>query len=64
MTAAFKLQQEARQEGIQEGIREGIREGMYSKTIDMAKYMVIKGFDLNSIQELTGLSKEEIERLK
>jgi predicted transposase/invertase (TIGR01784 family) len=56
MTAALKLQQEGRQEGI--------REGVHTKAIDMANNMIRKGFDLNTIQELTGLSKEELEKLK
>jgi predicted transposase/invertase (TIGR01784 family) len=39
-------------------------EGGRKKQIDIARSMIAKGFDISIIEELTGLSKQEIETLK
>ena len=56
-----------RKEGIEEGKKEGIKEGMekgeHNKSIQIAKSMKDKGFDIATISELTGLSLDEIENL-
>lgn len=53
----------ATEKGREEGIQQGIQQGMENRNIEIAKNMIRKGFDLSSIQELTGLSKEELEKL-
>jgi len=67
MSAAHKLIQEGMQTGIQEGIQtgliKGIKEGMQSRNLDIAKNMLQKGCDINFITEITGLSREAIEKL-
>jgi len=49
--------------GIEIGKKEGIDIGKKESTIEIAKKMKTKGFDINSIINLTGLSKEDIEQL-
>ncbi len=46
-----------------EGIEKGIEKGEYNKSIDTAKKMIKKGFSNDEISDLTGLSKEDIEKL-
>jgi predicted transposase/invertase (TIGR01784 family) len=56
MTAAFKLQEEARQEGLKEGIQQ--------EKLEMAKSMLEKDLSISFIQELTRLNAYDIENLK
>jgi predicted transposase/invertase (TIGR01784 family) len=46
-----------------EGKKEGKKEGMEEKAIETAKKMLKKGFETDVIMELTGLNKEEVEKL-
>jgi predicted transposase/invertase (TIGR01784 family) len=50
--------------GRKEGIKEGIKEGEKSKQLEIAKNMIKKNIDIQDIIEITGLSKEAIEKLK
>lgn len=50
--------------GRELGIAEGIKKGEEKKNIEIAKKMLNKKIDLDTIMEITGLSKEEIEKLK
>ena len=52
------------EKGKLEGIKEGIETGEKNKTISMAKNMKSKNIDINLISEITGLSIEEIRKLK
>ena len=49
----------AKKEGIREGKREGIREGKR----ETAQRMIKKGIDKETIIEVTGFSREELETL-
>ena len=53
-----------REEGLKEGREEGRPEGVKQKSFDIAKRMLEKGIDIETISELTGLTAEEISRLK
>ena len=53
-----------REEGRQEGREEGRAEGAKQKSFDIAKRMLEKGIDIETISELTGLTAEEVSRLK
>jgi predicted transposase/invertase (TIGR01784 family) len=53
------LKKEGIQEGIQEGIKEGIKEGKYI----VAKRLIMKGQDIDTVVDVTELSREEIEKL-
>ena len=56
-----------RAEGVEIGRAEGVEigraEGVNKTNIDNACKMKAKGYDIDDIADITGLSKEEIERL-
>jgi predicted transposase/invertase (TIGR01784 family) len=51
------------QKGIQKGRVEGRAEGRYNQKIEIARNAINMGLDIKNIITLTGLSKEEIEKL-
>ena len=51
------------QEGIEAGIKRGLDKGAYQNKLETARMMKLEAFDLNIISKITGLSKEEIEKL-
>ena len=50
--------------GIDEGVAKGEAKGSYQKSLDIAKKMLLKGMDDDSIMELTGLIHEQLLQLK
>ncbi len=52
MTTAVRLRQEGRQEGIEK------------KAMGVAKKMLVKGYPISDIAEITGLSEKQIRELK
>ena len=44
--------------------QKGIEEGMNQKALDIARNMLANGIDINLIMKYSGLSKEQIEKLK
>ena len=54
---------QARDEGKSEGFSLGKNEGESQNTIKIAKKMLEKQIDIALIMEITGLTKEEIEKL-
>ena len=54
----------ARETGREEGKEEGRAEGAKQKSFDIAKRMLEKGIDIETISELTGLTAEEVSMLK
>lgn len=50
--------------GIDEGVAKGEARGSYQKSLDIAKKMLLKGMDDDSIMELTGLTHEQLLQLK
>ncbi len=53
-----------RQEGIQEGIQRGIQQGSEKKGEQIAKKMLGKGFEIDTICDLTDLTPDELEQLR
>ncbi|MFA5518682.1 MAG: hypothetical protein WDA74_05440 [Spirochaetota bacterium] len=53
----------ARRDGIAKGKAEGKAEGEYAQAVKAARVMVKKGYDAELINEVTGLSIEEIKNL-
>ena len=51
-------------EGKEEGLREGEKKGENKKAIEMAKKMLSDGMSMDIITKYSGLSIEEIEKLK
>ena len=55
--------EEGREEGLKEGREEGRAEGVKQTSFDIAKRMLEKGIDIETISELTGLTEKEISEL-
>ena len=51
------------EEGKEEGLKEGRAEGVKQNSFDIAKRMLEKGIDIETISELTGLTEKEISEL-
>ncbi len=56
--------EEGHKVGKEEGLKEGREEGAKQKSFDIAKKMLEKGIDIETISELTGLTAEEVSMLK
>jgi len=56
MTLAEKL--------LNDGRREGRKEGKQIALIDVAKAMLQRGFDFQTIVEMTGLSQDDLKQLQ
>ena len=56
--------EEGHKVGKEEGLKEGREEGAKQKSCDIAKRMLEKGIDIETISELTGLTAEEVSMLK
>ena len=55
--------EEGHKVGKEEGRKEGREEGAKQKSFDIAKRMLEKGIDIETISELTGLTEKEISEL-
>ena len=51
------------EQGIKQGIEQGIERGREKNKLENAKRMKDKGYPLEEIADITGLSIEEIEKL-
>ena len=49
--------------GLDEGIKKGIAQGKKDNTLELAKKMKEQGLDIEMIQKITNLTKEEINNL-
>ena len=58
------IRREAKAEGERIGFENGEKAGAKQNSIDTARKMKTRGFDTETISDLTGLSEEEIEALK
>lgn len=63
MTFAEYMKQIGRTEGMQQGIQEGRQEGKRAAMLEIARAMLQRGFDSGAVIEITGLSKDELQRL-
>ncbi len=50
--------------GVQKGIQQGIQRGIQKGTINVAKALLLDGDSIDRIVHITGLSREEVERLR
>ena len=48
----------------QEGLAEGMEKGMNQKALDIARNMLADGVDINLIMKYSGLTQEQIDKLK
>ena len=51
-------------EGLEKGLAEGLAEGEHKQAIESARKMLSKGYNEKDISDVTGLSVDEIEKLK
>ncbi|MEW5323467.1 Rpn family recombination-promoting nuclease/putative transposase [Geobacillus thermoleovorans] len=51
-------------QGMKQGVEQGRKKGIEEGKTDIAKRMLAKGYDVQTIHELTGLPIEKIERMK
>ena len=56
--------EEGHKVGKEEGLKEGREEGAKQKSFDIAKRMLEKGIETETISELTGLTEKEISELE
>ena len=56
--------QEGKQEGLAEGMELGMEKGMNQKALDIARNMLADGVDINLLMKYSGLTQEQIEKLK
>ena len=54
----------AKQEGLAEGMELGMEKGMNQKALDIARNMLADDVDINLIMKYSGLTQEQIEKLK
>ena len=54
----------AEKKGIEQGLQQGLEEGAKQEKIDIAKKALSSGLDIKTVSEITGLSENEIEKLK
>lgn len=60
----WALKDQGRREGFDDGMAEGIIQGIEQKQVEIVKNMLKENVDISLISKVTGLSKEEIEKLK
>jgi predicted transposase/invertase (TIGR01784 family) len=48
---------------VEKGVEKGIEKGKIEKAFEVAKKMLLKGLDPNTIMDMTGLNREDIEKL-
>ena len=56
--------QEGLAEGMKKGMEKGMEKGMNQKALDIARNMLADGVDINLIMKYSGLTQEQIEKLK
>ena len=54
---------EGMEEGIKKGMDEGIKKGTKERNVAIAKSMRLKGINLATISEITGLTQQDIQAL-
>ena len=52
------------EKGMKEGLEKGRAEGMNQRSLDIARNMLADGVDINQIMKYSGLTQEQIEKLK
>ena len=59
-----KIENSLKREWMEEGLKEGIKEGSYKRNIEIANSLLKNKVDIEIITSSTGLSIEELEKLK
>ena len=56
--------QEGKQEGLAEGMELGMKKGKNERSLEIAKTMLADGVDINLIMKYSGLTLEQLDKLK
>lgn len=59
-----RIREHALVDGYEEGMKKGMEKGSLNKQKEIVINMLNKKIDIKTISELTGLSKEEVEKLR
>ena len=59
-----KSWEDAEKQGLEKGFEKGMEKGMEKRNIEIARQMLSDGEEITKIMRYTGLSREEIEKLK
>ena len=59
----FSVIKTAREKGVREGIQQGIQQGIQKEKIDTILRMKSRGFSVEDISEIVGLTAEEIKEV-
>ena len=63
-TAKQEGKQEGLAEGMELGMKKGMEKGKNEKAVEIAKTMLSDGVDINLIMKYSGLTQEQIDKLK
>ena len=63
-TAKQEGKQEGLAEGMELGMKKGMEKGKNERSLEIAKTMLADGVDINLIMKYSGLTQEQIEKLK
>ena len=63
-SAEKKAEKKGEEKGIKIGHEQGLEQGKKEEKLEIARNAIKKGLDTEIVTELTGLSKEEIEKLR
>ena len=63
-TAEFRGLKKGIKQGLKKGIQKGMEKGAKNREIEIAKSLLLAQVDIKIITETTGLTIQEIERLK
>ena len=55
---------EGMEKGMKKGMEKGMEKGMNQKALDIARNMLADSVDINLIMKYSGLTQEQIEKLK
>ena len=72
MTTAQRLRKEGLERGLEQGLVKGLEQGLeqgwekgaFEKARETAKRMLEKGYPIEDICDITGLTREEVEGLR
>lgn len=59
----YSVMKTARDKGIQEGIQRGLQQGIHQEKAETVQRMKAKGFSVEDISEIAGLTIEEVKNL-
>ncbi len=59
----YSVMKTARDKGIQEGIQRGLQQGIHQEKAETVQRMKAKGFSVEDISEIAGLTIEEVKKL-